>query len=60
MNGLKNKCRQSVNLTLNDGDEVGDGGDGARAGRPLAKALGGGPPPPPTSRRYFRMWRLEG
>ena len=26
---------------LNGGDEVGDGGEGARGGRPLAKMLGG-------------------
>ena len=25
-----------VNLALNDGDEVGNGGEGARGGRPLA------------------------
>ena len=40
MHGLENEHRQSMNLTLNDGDEVGDGGGGARGGRPLAKALG--------------------
>ena len=33
--------KQSMNLTLNEGDVVGDGGEGARSGRPLAKALGG-------------------
>ena len=32
--------QQSTNLTLNDGDEAGDGGEGARGGRPLAKGLG--------------------
>ena len=37
----KNKFKQSTNLTLNDGEEVGDGGEGARGGRPLAKVLGG-------------------
>ena len=36
----KNKFKQSTNLTLNDGEEVGDGGEGARGGRPPAKALG--------------------
>ena len=41
MNRLKNEHTHSINLTLNDGDEVGDGGEGARGGRPLAKALGG-------------------
>ena len=41
MHGLKNEHKQSINLTLNEGDEVGDGGEGARGGRPLAKALGG-------------------
>ena len=41
MLGLKNEHKQSINLTLNEGDEVGDGGQGARGGRPLAKALGG-------------------
>ena len=41
MHGLKNERKQSVNLTLNDGDEVGDGGEGARGGRQLAKALDG-------------------
>ena len=37
----KNEHKQSVNLTLNDGDGVGDDGEGAQGGRPLAKALGG-------------------
>ena len=41
MHGLKNEHEQSINLTLNEGDEVGDGGEGARGGRPLAKSLGG-------------------
>ena len=41
MHGLKNEHKQSINLTLNEGDEVGDGGEGARGGRPLAKTLGG-------------------
>ena len=36
----KNELKQSINVTLNDGDEVSDGGEGARGGRPLAKALG--------------------
>ena len=39
MHGLKNEHKQSINLTLNDGDEVGNGGDGARGGCPFAKAL---------------------
>ena len=34
------RFKQSINLTLNDGEEVGDGGEGAQGGRPLAKALG--------------------
>ena len=37
MHGLEKE--HSINLMLNDGDEVGDGGEGARGGRPLAKAL---------------------
>ena len=41
MPGLKNGHKQSINLTLNEGDEVGDGGEGVRGGRPPAKALGG-------------------
>ena len=41
MHGQENKHKQSINLELNGGDEVGDGGEGARGGRPLAKALGG-------------------
>ena len=41
MHGLNNEHKQSINLTLNDSDEVGDAGEGARGGRPLAKALGG-------------------
>ena len=41
MPGLKNENKQSINLTLNEGDDVGDGGEGARGGRPLANALGG-------------------
>ena len=40
MHAWARKLTQSINLTLNDGDEVGDGGEGARGGRPLAKALG--------------------
>ena len=38
---LENEHNQSIDLALNDGDEVGDGGEGARGGRPLAKALDG-------------------
>ena len=34
------KFKQSINLTLHDGEEVDDGGEGARGGRPLAKASG--------------------
>ena len=37
--GLENDGRYSSTLTLNDGEEVGDGAEGARGGRPLAKAL---------------------
>ena len=40
MHGLENEDKQSSSLTLNDDGEVGDGGEGARGGRPLAKALG--------------------
>ena len=40
MHGLENEDKQLSNLALNDGEEVGDGGEGARGGRPLAKALG--------------------
>ena len=39
MHGLENEHIQSINLTLDDADEVGDGGEGAQGGRPLAKAL---------------------
>ena len=41
MHGPKNEHKQSINLTLNDGDEIDDDGEGARGGRPLDKALGG-------------------
>ena len=41
MYGLETVHKQSTNVTLNDGDEVGDGGEGARGGGPLAKAFGG-------------------
>ena len=40
MHGVENEGTQPSNLTLNDGEEVGDGGEGARGGRPLTKALG--------------------
>ena len=40
MHGLGNEGKQYINLTLNDGEEVGDGREGARGGPPLAKALG--------------------
>ena len=60
MRGLENEHKQSMNLTLNDGDDVG-GGEGARGGRPLANRFGrpGPPPPPISSRRSVMMWRLE-
>ena len=38
--GTKKKT-QSITLTLNDSDKVGDGGEGAGGGRPPAKALDG-------------------
>ena len=37
----ENKKKKTVNLTLNDGDKVGDGGQGVRGGRPLVKTSGG-------------------
>ena len=40
MHAWTRKCTQSINLTLTDGDKVGDGGEGARGGRPLTRALG--------------------
>ena len=40
MHGLGNEHKQSINLTLNDVDEVSDSGEGARGGRPLANKLG--------------------
>ena len=39
MHGLDNEDEQHNNLTLNDVEKVGDGGEGARGGRPLAKAV---------------------
>ena len=36
---LENEHNQSIDLALNDGDEVGDGGESTRVGRPLVKAL---------------------
>ena len=39
--GLKTEQKIYINLTLNDGDVVGDGGERARGGDPLATALGG-------------------
>ena len=36
MHGLKNERKQSINLALNDGDDVGEVEEGARGGRPLA------------------------
>ena len=38
---VNNEHKHPINLMLNGGDEVGDGGEGARGGRPLAKALNG-------------------
>ena len=40
MHGLENEERQTSNVRLNDGEEVGDGGEGMRGGRSLTKALG--------------------
>ena len=41
MHGQKNEYFvQSINFSMNDGDEVGDGGEGARGGCPLSNALG--------------------
>ena len=40
MRAWTKKLTQSINLMLNDSDEAGDGGEGTRGGRPLAKALG--------------------
>ena len=37
----QNEHKQSINVTLNDDNEVGDGGEGARGGDPLANVLGG-------------------
>ena len=39
MHGLKHGT-QSTNFTLNDGDEVSDGGESVQSEHPLAKALG--------------------
>ena len=41
MHGLKNERKQSINLALNDGDDVGEVEEGARGGRSLAKTLCG-------------------
>ena len=38
--GLESEDKQPCNLTLRDCEEGGDGVEGARGGRPLAKALG--------------------
>ena len=43
MHGLENEHEQHINHTLDDGDEVGNGGEGARGGRPLAKESGDWP-----------------
>ena len=40
MRAWSKKGTQSISLTLNDGDEVGDGGEGTQGGCPLAKTLG--------------------
>ena len=40
MHGAENEDKQPSNLTLIDEEEVGDDEEGARGGRPLAKALG--------------------
>ena len=40
---MDEKMNTIYNLTLNDGDKVGDGGEGARGGRPVAKPLGDRP-----------------
>ena len=37
MHGLENEDKQPSSLTLNDVEEAGNGGEGARGGRPLAK-----------------------
>ena len=36
----KGAQKQSFNLAVSDGDEIGDVGEGARGGRPLANKLG--------------------
>ena len=41
MHGERKEHKRSINPTLKDGDEVADGGEGARSGGPFAKALGG-------------------
>ena len=41
MHELGKEHKQSINLALNNGDEVGDSGKGVQGGRPIAKALGG-------------------
>ena len=40
MHGLENENNPPRNLKLKDGEEVGDGGEGARGERSLAKSLG--------------------
>lgn len=39
---LENQDKQPIIISLNDGESVGDGGEGARGGCPLANALGDG------------------
>ena len=40
MHGLENEDKQPSSLTLNDVEEAGNGGEGARGGRPLTEAVG--------------------
>ena len=48
---------RNSNLTPRDCEEGGDGVEGTRGGRPLARTSGqpGAPPPPPVSRRLVVM-----
>ena len=39
MHVVDNEHKQSIDLTLNDGDEISFGGEDARGGHPIAKAL---------------------
>ena len=60
MHAWARKLTQSINLTLNDGDEVGEGGEGVRGGHALAKASGGRAHHllQPVDVRLM-MWRLQ-